>query len=119
MKTHNLLSRWKIDQVMNLKKVFFLLFLGLATLAGVEATTLRATDSTRNYSEEKPLEFTIKINDLPELPSITLVDDKLNIVAQFYGDKNQLKKQFEKAFENATLIAEYNQRRMYLISSKK
>ncbi|MDG1276671.1 MAG: hypothetical protein P8O16_05270 [Algoriphagus sp.] len=119
MKTHNLLSKWKINQVMNLKKASFLLFLGLATLAGVEATTLKATDSTSNYSEEKPLDFTLKINDVPELPSITLVDDKLNIVAQFYGDTNQLKKQFENVFENATLIAEYNLRRMYLISPKK
>lgn len=73
------------------------------------------------YSFEKKnledLDLKIEICGLKELPSIILVDKNLRIVAEFYGDSNDVKKQFGETFQNAQQLSTYNNQGIYLALS--
>ncbi|WP_157963177.1 hypothetical protein [Algoriphagus litoralis] len=78
--------------------------------------------SQANHSERnQPLEegkFEIEITGMKELPSITLVDKELNVIAEFYGESTQVKEQFESTFEKTELLSKHNNRSIYLIVGK-
>ncbi|WP_075349358.1 hypothetical protein [Algoriphagus marinus] len=118
MKLLNFLSKWRNKTGLEARKTMLLLTLSLGTLGMVEGTTLRDSDSTAISLEEESLRIEIKLDGLPELPSLTLVDKNLNLVAQFYGNTQILKKRFEAVFQEAILLTEYNQGRIYLVPSQ-
>ncbi len=66
-------------------------------------------------SEESD-EINYEINlSLKELPTITLVDKNLRIVAEFYGTNDEVKKQFDQTFKHAELISKHNNQSIYLV----
>lgn len=97
-------------QNVSLKKV--LLFTAL--IFGASSFS-QASTSNQNLEE---INIKIEINGLKELPSITLVDKDLRIIAEFYGDSSEVKEQFETTFKNAEILSKHNNRSIYLILSK-
>jgi hypothetical protein len=95
----------------SLKKVL------LSTALTFGALTLAQANSTKNQIKEE-LNFKIEISDLKELPSITLVDKNLRVVAEFYGDPAAVKDQFDVTFQSAELLSKHNNRSIYLAVSK-
>ena len=61
-------------------------------------------------------EIEVKIEGIKTQPTIILVNKNLEVVAEFYGTTEQLKKQFEETFENASLLASFQTQRIYLIT---
>jgi hypothetical protein len=95
----------------SLKKVL------LSTALTFGALTFAQASSTENQFQEE-LNFNIEILDLKELPSITLVDKNLRVIAEFFGDPSDLKDQFEVTFQSAELLSKHNNRSIYLSVSK-
>lgn len=95
----------------SLKKVL------LSTALTFGALTFAQANSTENQIKEE-LNYKIEISDLKELPSITLVDKNLRVVAEFYGDQEAVKDQFEATFQSAELLSKHNNRSIYLAVSK-
>lgn len=60
--------------------------------------------------------YQIELPELKELPTITLVDKNLRIVAEFYGNPETVKQQYEKTFEDAKLLSKYNNQSIYLVN---
>jgi hypothetical protein len=73
-------------------------------------------------SSEKPaldeMNYQIDLPELKELPTITLVDKNLKVVAEFYGNPEEVKQQFEKTFEKAELLAKHNKQSIYVVVSQ-
>jgi len=94
------------------KKVLFSAALIFGTLG---YSLAKSSDQLYPLEEGK---FEVEITGLKELPSITLVDKDLKIIAEFYGDSTQVKEQFESTFDHAELLSKYNNRSIYLIVEK-
>lgn len=92
------------------KKVIF----STALIFGALTFSQAATSENHDLGE---LEYTVEISELKELPSIILVDKNLRIVAEFYGDSAEVKKQFEATFQNAERLSIYNNQSIYLALS--
>lgn len=99
-------------QNISFKKV--LLFAALI-FGAMSFSQAASSDHRQNLEEGK---FEIEISGLKELPSITLVDKDLKIIAEFYGNSNEVKQQFESTFNKAEFIAKYNNRSIYLVTEK-
>lgn len=99
----------------NVRKITFkkILF-STALIFGALTFSHAASPENQNLEE---LEYNIEISDLKELPSIILVDKNLRIVAEFYGDSSDVKKQFETTFKNAERLSIYNNQSIYLALS--
>lgn len=82
------------------------LFLGTLPLA------MASTSETKDAEE---VNYQIEISELRELPTITLVDKNLKVVAQFFGNQTEVKKQFEDTFQHAELLAKHNNQSIYLV----
>ncbi|MGM0946205.1 MAG: hypothetical protein ACQEW9_13550 [Bacteroidota bacterium] len=66
-------------------------------------------------------ELSTKVSQIiPELnkerPSIILVNKDLQIIAEFYGDAEVVKGNFQETFKNVGILAEHNGQRVYLLS---
>ena len=61
-------------------------------------------------------EIEVKIEGFKTQPSIILVNKNLEVVAEFYGSNEQLKRQFGATFENASLLSSDQTQRIYLIT---
>ncbi len=85
------------------------LFLGTLPFAQAAPSVNLAADEM-NYQIELP--------ELKELPSITLVDKNLKVVAEFYGNPEEVKQQFEKTFEKAELLVKHNKQSIYVVVSQ-
>ena len=96
----------------SLKKVL----LSTALVFGAMSFSQAATSDEQKNLEEGKIE--IEIQGLKELPTITLVDKDLKIIAEFYGNTTEVKKQFESTFSKAEFIAKYNNRSIYLMSER-
>jgi hypothetical protein len=67
-------------------------------------------------ANESPDEMNYEINiSVKELPTITLVDKNLRIVAEFYGTYDEVKKQFDQTFKHAELLSKHNNQSIYLV----
>jgi hypothetical protein len=75
----------------------------------------KSSDQLSHLEEGK---FEVEISGLKELPSITLVDKDLKIIAEFYGDSTRVKEQFQSTFDRAELLSKYNNRSIYLVLEK-
>jgi hypothetical protein len=95
-------------QTISLKKVL------LSTALTIGAFTFAQANSTENKISEE-LNYKIEISDLKELPSITLVDKNLRVVAEFYGNQETVKDQFEATFQSAELLSKHNNRSIYIV----
>lgn len=89
----------------------------------VIALIFGATGFSRAASSDQQLnleagKYEIEITGFKELPSITLVDKDLKIIAEFYGNSEEVKHQFESTFDNAKLLAKYNNRSIYVVTEK-
>jgi hypothetical protein len=117
MSPQKFLSKWRNKIGSPVRKTILVLTLSLGTLAMTEGNTLPTSDSIAIPAEEVPLGKGLDFKDLPELPSLTLVDKNLNTIAKFYGDSKEIKIRFETTFKEAVFLMEYNGRKIYVIPS--
>ncbi len=102
----------------NLKMQITILKKGLLSLALFFGVSLFAfATATENQTLEE-INFQLEFSELKELPSITLVDKNLRIIAEFYGDQSKLKEQFEGTFQKAELLSKHNNQSIYLVINK-
>jgi hypothetical protein len=117
MKPQKFLSKWRNNIGSPVRKTILILTLSLGTLAMTEGNPLLISDSHAIAADEVPLGKGLDFKDLPELPSLTLVDKNLNTIAKFYGDTKEIKTRFETTFNEAVFLMEYNGRKIYVIPS--
>jgi hypothetical protein len=101
------------------KKLFILgISIGSFLLsAPIQAESLTYKTKTSQVADsEFKGEIEVQIEEFKTQPTIVLVNKDLEIVAEFYGKTDKLKRQFEDAFENASLLASYQTQRIYLIT---
>ncbi|MDE0561834.1 hypothetical protein OU792_17690 [Algoriphagus sp. NF] len=87
-----------------------LLFLGLGTL--------QAETNSHETNLERPLkveEISIEISE--RIPTIILVDKNLDIVAQFYGNTEEVKLKFKDTFQKSEKLIEHNGQKIYLLTN--
>ena len=90
--------------------------IGVLTL--LTSSPLFANERTKQDNSETDFtKIEIEISPTKEQPSIILVDKNLKVIAEYYGSKESIKKQFEETFERNSRIAEHNGQRIYFISS--
>lgn len=111
MKVQNMSLKSKINQF----KKIALTLLFVITISGVSQAT-GVTDSIAATYKSMNDKILVDLSGFEELPSITLVDKNLNVVAKFFGKPNDIKQEFRAIFDQATFLTEYNQRRLYLVS---
>lgn len=61
--------------------------------------------------------FSLDLSDLQQIPTITFVDKNLNIVAEFYGDFSMIKMRFPESFQEASLLNEFHNHKIFLVKS--
>lgn len=88
------------------------ILLSTALFLGTLPFALAASSETQKLEE---MNYQIEISELKELPTITLVDKNLRIVAEFYGNPSEVKHQFEKTFQQAELLAKHNNQSIYVV----
>jgi hypothetical protein len=64
------------------------------------------------------MNYQIELSELKELPTIILVDKNLHIIAEFYGNPDEVKQQFDKTFDHAELLAKHNKQSIYVVVSQ-
>ncbi|MCS4435597.1 hypothetical protein [Aquiflexum gelatinilyticum] len=60
-------------------------------------------------------EFELDLSDLKELPTITIINKYGEVVAEFYGDKEEIKKKFKGSFEKALFVTDSVGQEFYLV----
>jgi hypothetical protein len=91
----------------------------LAAMMFLSFGALQAETKSNEHNLERPIEVSEISLDLQErIPSIILVDKNLEIVAQFYGNTEEVKLKFKDTFENTQRLVEHNGQRIYLLTSK-
>lgn len=60
----------------------------------------------------------IQIEKIKPQPSVILVNKNLEVVAEFYGNFEVIKEQFNETFENTSLLASYKTQSIYLITAE-
>lgn len=99
-------------QIISFKKVL----LSIALIIG--ATSFSQAVSTDPYRNQEEGKIEIEIAGLKDLPTITLVNKDLKIIAEFYGAYEEVKEQFQSTFSNAELLSKYNNRSLYIMVGK-
>jgi len=78
-----------------------------------------ASEKKSKVESEITTAFTLDISDLKQVPTITLVDKNLHIVAEFYGEVTEIKTRFPETFKNASLLGEFTNHKIYLVTPAK
>lgn len=99
-----------------LSKIGFALMLGLFSIAPTVASDITSKDSVLS-TEESNLIYSLDFSDLKQVPTITLVDKNLNIVAEFYGEVSEIKTRFPESFASASLLGEFTNHKIYLVKA--
>jgi ribosome biogenesis protein Nip4 len=86
--------------------------LSTALFLGTLPFAMASASEPKNAEE---VNYQIEISELKESPTITLVDKNLTVVAQFFGNPNEVKKQFESTFHQAELLAKHNNQSIYVL----
>lgn len=99
-----------------LSKLGVAMMLGFFSIAPALASESISKDSVV-FTENSILDYSLDFSDLKQVPTITLVDKNLNIVAEFYGEISEIKTRFPESFQNASLLKEFTNQKIYLVKS--
>ncbi len=110
MKHLNLISR----PVTLMSKIAVFGMVGILTFG----SALAADKKTKVVSENATA-ITLDFSDLKQVPTITFVDKNLHIVAEFYGEVSEIKTRFPETFTNTSLLGEFTNHKIYLVSPAK
>jgi hypothetical protein len=94
----------------SLKSTLFLLVMLLGTIPLSQA-------ASSEFLAAEEITYQIDISEIKELPTITLIDKNLRVVAEFYGDPKDVKQQFANVFEQTELLVRYNDRSIYFVTN--
>jgi hypothetical protein len=97
-----------------LSKLGAAMMLGFFSIAPALASEKISKDSIVS-TENSKLAYSLDFSDLKQVPTITFVDKNLNIVAEFYGEIKEIKTRFPESFQNASLLKEFNNQKIYLV----
>ncbi len=78
-----------------------------------------ATDKKSKVESETTTAYNLDFSDLKQVPTITLVDKNLQIVAEFYGEGSGIKTRFPETFADASLLGEFTNHKIYLVTPAK
>ena len=99
-----------------LSKLGVAMMLGFFSIAPTLAFEKISKDSVVT-TENSNLVYSLDFSDLKQVPTITFVDKNLNIVAEFYGEASEIKTRFPESFQNASLLKEFNNQKIYLVKA--
>lgn len=73
-----------------------------------------------NYSNENEVAevlpaFELDLEGIKMIPTVTFINKYGEIVAELYGDKNELKKRFKDSFEKGEFITAFGSHEFYLL----
>lgn len=100
-----------------------LLKIGLIASLSLFSLTGKLFASQNTFSKDDPtsviitLDYAIDFSELKQIPTITFVDKNLNIVAEFYGDFEEIKARFPQNFQHAFLLNEFYNQKIFLVKS--
>lgn len=64
--------------------------------------------------EEKIQEIELDLSELKEVPTITIINKYGEVVAEFYGDSDEIKKKFKESFEKGLFVTSSGNHEFYL-----
>ena len=99
-----------------LSKLGVAMMLGFFSIAPALASENISKDSVVS-TENSNLDYSLDFSDLKQVPTITFVDKNLNIVAEFYGEVSEITTRFPESFQNASLLKEFNNQKIYLVKA--
>jgi hypothetical protein len=99
-----------------LSKLGVAMMLGFFSIAPALASENISKDSVVS-TENSNLVYSLDFSDLKQVPTITFVDKNLNIVAEFYGEVSEITTRFPESFQNASLLKEFNNQKIYLVKA--
>lgn len=80
-----------------------------------EAIPMESNLGIERVQEEIIQEFELDFSDLKEVPTITFIDKYSEVVAEFYGDKEEIKKKFKESFEKGAFVTASGEHEFYLV----
>jgi hypothetical protein len=69
----------------------------------------------KGVQEEVIPNFELDLSDLKEIPSITVINKYSEVIAEFYGDKEEIKKKFKESFDKAAFVTASGVHEFYLV----
>lgn len=114
-----MLTSTKIRQATSsyLLKIVFLASISLFILTGKVFASQNTFSKDEPTSEIITVDYVIDFSELKQIPTITFVDKNLNIVAEFYGDFEEIKARFPQNFQHAFLLNEFYNQKIFLVKS--
>lgn len=106
----NLVSR----PVSHVSKIVAFAMVGMLTIGSAFAS-----DKKSKVESEIITAYNLDFSDLKQVPTITLVDKNLQIVAEFYGEGSEIKTRFPETFADASLLGEFTNHKVYLVTPAK
>lgn len=100
----------------SITKKLFILGISIGSILLSSPSQAATTSSGPSTESEFKEEIKVKIEGFKAQPSIILVNKNLDVIAEFYGSNEQLKKQFGATFENASLLSSDQTQSIYLIT---
>lgn len=99
-----------------ISKLGVALMLGIFSITPALASENAPKDSVSTTEKLIPA-YSLDFSDLKQVPTITFVDKNLNIVAEFYGEASEIKSRFAETFQDASLLSEFNNQKVYLVKA--
>ncbi|GMQ27535.1 hypothetical protein [Algoriphagus confluentis] len=95
-----------------LKKIGFALL-----VLGMSLGTSQNTFANQPNNQPESVEIKLEIEGLDKkFPTIILVDKELKVKAEFYGEREEIQKEFGVLLEKTELLLEHNNHKIYLIT---
>ncbi|MCL6258890.1 hypothetical protein M3O96_07325 [Aquiflexum sp. TKW24L] len=80
-----------------------------------EVIPMEYNTGIEGVQEDLIQEFELDFSELKEVPSITFINKYSEVVAEFYGDKEDIKKKFKESFENGAFVTASGNQEFYLV----
>jgi hypothetical protein len=65
--------------------------------------------------EDVVREFELDLSDVKELPTITIINKYGEVVAEFYGDRTEIKKKFKESIKEGMFVTASGNHEFYLV----
>ncbi len=99
-----------------ISKLGVAMMFGFFSIAPALASENASKDSVSTTEKLIPV-YSLDLSDLKQVPTITVVDKNLNIVAEFYGEASEIKTRFAETFQDASLLSEFSNQKVYLVKA--
>jgi len=97
------------------KKYAFVAFLSAFMLLSSGVFAMKEISKGQMMEDEVLPELVLELQELKPTPSVTIINKYGEIIAQFYGVKEEIESKFAETFEKSKFILNYGKHYFYLM----